>query len=461
MFLVKRSTYQSPYGKKPFWKRKSTKVILIILAFIAVSATVITTYGYSQFSRIFTANFSPVQLFGILKNDAKLKGQNDGRINILLLGYGGAGHDGIFLTDTIQIASIDTKNNKIAFISIPRDLYVEIKKPEYYGKINAVYKTKNDGKLANKLEECNPDLIKKEIEVILGIPIQYYASVDFSGFKKAIDEYGGIDVTVDQSFTDYQYPADTGDGFLPAQTFKAGAQHMNGTKALIYARSRHAAGSEGSDFARSKRQQKVLIAFKGKLTEQGAMSNPSKLLSLVNIIGSSLRTDLRPDEIKSLALIIKQVDSNNTIYKVLGAQQDGLLVAMLGTSNFQPSKGKNDWTEIQQMAKNIFTDTISGQENARIEILNGSDTSGLALSLSDTLTGLGYNIVKIGKADITKTTVIYDYSNGQKPDTISFLKDRLKATVTKKSDSGTSDIVIIIGNDYQEKNGSFKESARK
>lgn len=450
--------------KPKFWKRKSVKITSLVIGFLLLVALAWIFSTYSLASKIFTTNFGGGSLFKLLTNGlSPLKGQSDGRVNILLLGYGGAGHDGAFLTDSIQVVSLDTKNNKMAMISIPRDFYIEVKKPSYSGKINAVYETKSNGKLANTIDGCNPDLIKNEISSVLGIPIHYYVSLNFAGFKKAVDEIGGIDLTVDRSFTDYEYPADTGDGFLPSQSFKAGEQHMNGTKALIFARSRHAAGAEGSDFARSARQQKVLVAFKSKLMSQGFLDNSTKISSFVNILSSSLRTDLKPDEVKALASLIKTSDTANIISKVLGSSQDGLLSQMPGTSSYQPEAGVNNFSQIQQLARNIFNEQSSAKKDARIEVLNGSSTAGLAANLAELLKSYGYNIVKIDKTSIIPTTIIYDYSAGAKADTLNFLKSALDASVVVKTkpSGATSDIVVIVGNNYQEKSVNIQESIRK
>lgn len=461
------------YSQKPpgFWRRnwKKTwfKLLTVIVGIVGVAIIAWILTGYSMTRKIFTGNFSGasqiLRLFS--RTPDTLKGQNDGRINILLLGYGGVGHDGTFLTDTIQVLSLNTKSNQVSMISIPRDFYVDIKKPSYAGKINALYKTMNNGTLANKLNDCNPELIKREVSTILGIPIHYYASLDFNGFKKAVDQIGGIDVTVDRTFTDYEYPADTGSGFLPAQTFKAGFQHMNGAKALIYARSRHAAGAEGSDFARSQRQQKVLVAFKTRIMSQGMLDNPTKVLSLIDTISSSLRTDFQPTEIKTLASLMKTVDTSNMISKVLDDSQAGLLTQMPGSTSFQPRAGLTNFSQIQLLAKNIFDSSNIVDKSAKIVILNGSSTSGLSLDLRDYLTNQGYNITGVDKTTLTAKTAIYDFSNNSKKSTLDLLAGKLNTSVTAGSgkiiNSWKADIIIVIGNDYQAKNGGLKESLKK
>jgi LCP family protein required for cell wall assembly len=465
--IIKLPATGSPKaGKKGFWKRKSTKITILVVGLLLVIALAAVLTVYSQFSRIFATNFSGgSQILKLLTgNNDVLKGQSDGRINIAIMGYGGAGHDGAYLTDTIQVLSIDTKNNKLAMLSIPRDLYVEMKSPYYSGKINGVYPL---GKPASpKSSYDGATLTENELSTILNIPIDYYASLDFSGFKKAIDNVGGIDVTVDRTFTDYEYPADTGDGYLKPQTFKAGLQHMDGTRALIFARSRHSAGAEGSDFARSQRQQKVMVAFKDQLMSQGLLSNPAKFLSMVDILSSSLKTDMQPTEIKALATLIKGLDTSNIISKTLDDSATGLLADFTGSDGaylLRPKAGINNWTAIQQLANNIFNSQSIPDKSAKIDILNGSSTAGLALNLSTTLKGDGYNIVRVDKTTLTATTVIYDYSSGNQKDTLDFLKSQLSANVISRAKTSaiTSDIVIVVGNNYQENSVNLQESTRK
>jgi len=243
--------------------------------------------------------FGPVNIFSVItQRDLELKNDN-GRTNILLLGIGDQGHDGPNLTDTMILLSIQAKFDKpdtlklppIVMISIPRDIYSQ----SLGEKINAAYAT---GGLV---------LAKGIISEITGLPIHYAVRGNFSVFEKAIDLLGGIDVNVEHAFDDYQYPIDGHEndncGYSEAEVavrsasviagdettlltafpcryehlhFDAGWQHMNGVTALKFVRSRHAAGDEGSDFARSKRQQLVLAAVKSKVFSAETLLNPTK-----------------------------------------------------------------------------------------------------------------------------------------------------------------------------------------
>lgn len=137
---------------------------------------------------------------------------------ILLTGYGGEGHDGSYLTDTLMLASIDMKKKNVVLFSIPRDLWITFPTddPEdvYYSKINSVYQAglfpDTYPFLPEKYigEENAPALIKEVVKDVTGLEVDYFVGVDFDGFRKAIDTLGGIEVNVQRAFTDYLYPID-------------------------------------------------------------------------------------------------------------------------------------------------------------------------------------------------------------------------------------------------------------
>src|SRR5664279_3282734 len=130
----------------------------------------------------------------------KLKGEGDGRVNILVMGIGGAGHDGPNLSDTMMVMSLDPKTKDVAMLSIPRDLYVKI--PGHgSGKINA----------ANAYG--GPALAEQVVENVIGVPIHYYAVMDFSGFKQAVDAVGGVDINVAAPLYDPEFPCDNDRGY--------------------------------------------------------------------------------------------------------------------------------------------------------------------------------------------------------------------------------------------------------
>src|SRR6185436_5076257 len=137
-----------------------------------------------------------------------------------------------------------------------------------------------------------------------------YAVIDFKGFVKAIDDVGGVDVVVDKSFTDAtfpnDYPFDT-KGVIAPVTFPKGSQHMAGQRALIFARSRHSENNnEGSDFARSERQKKIIIALKEKVLALN-LTNLNTINNLLTDFTENFRTNLEPYQLKRLGDIAKKI----------------------------------------------------------------------------------------------------------------------------------------------------------
>lgn len=371
----------------------------------------------------------------------KLKGEGDGRINILLLGVGGSGHDGGTLSDTIVVASIDPVNKTVAMLSIPRDLYVKI--PGYgYSKINA----------ANSYG--GPDLTKEVVGKVLDLPIHYYIQADFSGFKQAVNAVGGVDITNKEKLYDPQYPCDNDRGYCPFN-LAPGEYHMDGTMALRYARCRH--GSCGNDFGRAARQQQLLVALREKSLQAATLTNPLKINALIDSVGSHVRTDFQLKEIEKLATLIKEVDTTHVTSKVLDNSPEGLLVdgsgQFLGAGSILiPKAGAFDYSAIQELAHSIFIDAYLQKEAASIQVQNGTVRAGLGAAVGKQLSAYGYKVTDVTSADTTDhaTSKIIDYSGGKKPYTVSYLKNRFHAEVINgTSGSPQTNIVIIVGNNYK------------
>lgn len=388
----------------------------------------------------------------------QLKGEGDGRINFLLLGIGGEGHSGTYLTDTIQIVSIDPEEHHTAMLSIPRDLYVKMPGSNGYSKINEVYTQGLNQKkcVASKTKKCPDDeqinaaaaYTKDTIGDLLDMDIHYYALVDFNGFKQIIDAVGGITVNVEKDLVDYQYPNEKENGY---ETFKvkAGTQTMNGTTALKYSRSRHST----SDFDRAKRQQQVMVATKDKVMSSQTLLNPKKLAEVFSALGTHMRTDLQLSEMEKLLTMAKDFDSKNVATKVLDNSKDSVLVSGTSPGGAYILKPKNnDYSLIASFAHELFTDVYIKKEAATIELQNGTTKSGLATDTGKLLTSYGYNVVNMTKADKTDypKTTIYDCANSKKPYTVTFLKKRFNNADVKKCNvkEPKYDIIVVIGKDY-------------
>lgn len=428
--------------KRPKTK-KGWRVFWIILALFGIVATSYVGYLYASGQKIFDPKSLTQSPFFRSKADksTSLRGEGDGRINILLLGMGGANHPGGMLTDSIMVASIDPTNNTLAMLSIPRDLYVPISGTKQSAKINEVYSIGEKQKVGN-----GPILMKDTVGKILDLPIHYYVVADFYGFVKFINQIGGVDVYVDKNLNDPFFPDANMQGYDPFH-IKAGQQHLDGSTALKFARSRETT----SDFDRAARQQKIIAAVREKTLNAGFLANPKNILDIVHVIGDHVHTDLAPSELVSLVELIKKLDSSKTVSKVLTSATDGELISDSSSGTFYLLPKDKSWGQIQSIAHEIFTDPNLRQENAKIEVLNASSKTGLGGTLAQTLKSYNYNVVSIKTAPQKQTnTQIIDYTNGQKSVTLNFLKNRLNVAITKKTQTDPFvDITIIIGDDYK------------
>jgi polyisoprenyl-teichoic acid--peptidoglycan teichoic acid transferase len=307
--------------------------------------------------------------------------RNQDRVNILMLGYGGAQHDGAYLTDSIILLSLDFKQNKTTLISVPRDLWVQIplnnsENQSYPAKINQAFAsdTMLRGSFSKLSERAisesllkGGDTSKDVVAELLGMSVDYFIAIDFEGFREVVDILGGVEVYVDNEFTDYTYPngnnvngplcAAKGDKESSCRYrevhFDAGLQYLDGKRALQYVRSRHAVGEEGSDFARSKRQQRLLAAVQDKAL---SLNMAPRVFSVMEALQGHLQTDLSVADIKNLSEYLADVnfeeaerialdDSN---FLIPAKSNDGQWILI-------PSKGLYRFEDIQQFVRAKLT----------------------------------------------------------------------------------------------------------
>lgn len=321
--------------KKKKSRKRGLKLITTLIGFL-----IFIWVGYLVFwpmrDTLVQITKAPGNVFSYLR---EVKGElksTDGRTNFLVLGLDRRDGYSAGLTDTIIIASVDNLTDEVVMISVPRDLWVKIpawdKVQAYYSKINSAYSL---GEMYDYRGGGN-QLVKFILESNLAIPIHYAVRVDFNGFKKAIDTVGGVTIKVETGFDDYNYPItgkeDTNCPSLEASPdaapsylcrfehihFKAGEQKMNGETALKFVRSREGTNGEGSDFARSQRQQKVIAAFKEKALSLNILLDPLKISSLAAEFGSSVETDVPLAAFPQLVKLVKDVEEGGIKTAVLG-----------------------------------------------------------------------------------------------------------------------------------------------
>ncbi len=346
---------------------KNKRFIFVILSIVLFFAcTIFIVKPFRQGVTVLT---------GVLFDKSIGVKNEDGIVRVALLGRGGGVHEGPDLTDTIMIASIDTKTNHISLFSLPRDFWFEEKQE----KINTVY---SHARIENDKTALSE--ITNVLSSISGQEIHYAFLIEFEGFVQVIDALGGIKVDVENSFTDPEYPVEgkeqdtcgksedelqalsTASSQLEAFpcryksiSFEKGEFKMDGKTALEFVRSRHALGKEGTDFARSKRQQQVLSAIKAKVLSLGVLANPPKLFSIYGIVSKNIETNITEGEFDDfLKLAQKMKDSPIATYvldygdEIKGTY--GLLENPTITEeyNYQwvliPRKGNGNYTEIQQ-----------------------------------------------------------------------------------------------------------------
>jgi LCP family protein required for cell wall assembly len=355
----------------------------------------------------------------ITYNGKTLKGEKDGRINILLLGTAGKGKPGQNLTDTIMMLSIDTKNKKIALLSLPRDFYAKIPETSFYTKINSIYQYG-----ISRKEDADP--IKKTMEEITGAPVHYFIILDFDGFKKIIDDIGGINVKVERDIYDSRYPGPN----YSYETFeiKKGLHFLDGETALKYVRERH--DDPEGDFGRAKRQQQVMQSTKSKVFSLQTLLNPITLDKLLSDLGDNIKTDIGMDEIESFINLAKKSDTQNITNLVVDAwKKDSILkvshVFAGGIQAFVLVPRVGNYSEIQDLYRNIFDlDLIRRRkaeiekENAGITIINQSKYKNLDSKIKDILENKmkikNIEIADSKNSQLRENSYVSDRTNGQK-----------------------------------------------
>jgi len=332
--------------------------------------------------------------------------------NIALIGYGGIddsgkAHDGPFLTDSLMVAHVDIKKNTISLISLPRDIWVQLptkSKADFHSKINSLYQISlnpTNYPDVDMKKPGTPELLTAGLKTVTGLTIDNYLAIDFTGFEKAIDSLGGVEVDVQKTFDDYEYPITGKEDELcekeaefeqvkkfmekgydeeekkklfaekpelekffkditedPKEAFPCryehlhfdkGITHMDGATALKYVRSRHSL-QDGSDFGRAARQQQFVKAVKNKLISVGMVT---KVFSLMSEIKKHIEMDVPIDEMKKL--MGEAVDA--TKYRFISihmSDQDYLRSSFSDYGGYIliPRAGEDNWKEVYAMIQN-------------------------------------------------------------------------------------------------------------
>lgn len=355
---------QAPTGEqkpKRNWKKIAKKTAITLLVILLIAGGWVGWKFVSNSAKIFGWG----NLFGLFQH-TKLKGEDEGRVNILLAGNSAddPGHNGANLTDSIMVLSMNTKDNTAFIMSIPRDLYVSI--PDHgYGKINETFQ---DGESDNFSESGYADggmgLLEKVVYQNFGIQSNYYALVNYTALRDAVNAVGGIDVTIDSSDPRGLYdPSKDLSTRLPLVRLSNGVHTLDGQAALNLARARgDSYGSYGygrSDFTRTENQRKILIAIKDKASSSGTLANPIKVGQLFDSFGNNVQTDMKLAEAKRFYELIKKVPSSDIASASLSNGTDVNLLQSYtnryGQSTLIPAAGIDDYSDIQAYVQKLIS----------------------------------------------------------------------------------------------------------
>lgn len=478
-------------GAQPAKHHKLRKrIILALIALIIIIAGIFAVKIIIESGKLLHGNF-----LSLIQPGTPLKTDSQGRTNILIFGtsqddsahQNAQGGGGLWLSDSIMLVSMNQKTHTVKTVSIPRDLWVEMPNAcmvGYQQKINAVYEcgaglasddasaqhssdyTKKDAEGAHALESTIKD--------VTGITPQYYVHVNYTVLKQSVDAVGGIKVNIVGDGADGIYDTNF-DWDCPNGPYTCknvyyphdGTYTLNGTQALFLARARADSGQFSykdfglarGDFDRQINQQKILDALKQKATSTGTLMNPVALTKLLSALGDNITTDLQAGNYKTLIEYAKKMPAKNGM-KSIDLDGDGTAVVQNqnvdGASAVIATSGLLDYTSIINYLGQKLSTNPAVAEGATVAIYNASDTAGVASQLETKLSEQGIDVIGTGNAAAADAGAsqytLYDLSKGTKPATISYLKSKLGATLSKNtlpSDiTPNADIVIVIGTGF-------------
>jgi len=357
-------------------------------------------------------------------------------------------------TDTMILLTIDPLSNTAGMLSIPRDLWVSI--PGFdYGKINTAYQLGESFKVPGG----GPALAMSTVEYLIGVPIQYYAQIDFNVFVQFIDEIHGVKLTVPEEILVDIYDDDKG-----KIRIKPGLQVLPGAHALAYARARN---TEGADFDRAQRQQQVVMAIRDRVMEPMVLAELiPNAPNLYNQFSSGVNTNLSLEEVMKLGWLAMQIPPGQIYKGIIGEKQinfgkspDGLdvlkplpdQIRLLRDQIFAPPGSISPI-----IASDADPQTLMAEEAAQIIILNGTFTTGLASQTSEYFQSLGANVIGTNDASDKPYpyTTIYDHTGN--PYTLKYLVELMNISkyrvLSRYSPDSQADVTVIVGNDWAANN---------
>lgn len=393
-------------SQKKLWR------VLKILLIVIVSVIVVSWLAMQGVKALVKMHIITPGTFSSLAGTDPPQDAN-GYTNLLLLGTGDENHDGVDLTDTLMLASIDPgTTGSVVLLSIPRDLYVMKTAKMGSSRINELYRNyKYYIRRNEKLDEAEASQkamkeLAAEIGRKLGVEIHHVAKVDFTAFVDSVDALGGVDIEVPQDIVDPEYPGPN----YSYETFSItqGSHHLDGETALKYARSRHTT----SDFDRAARQQQLLQALAEKARAEGIITSPGKIFSFLKIISEHLETTMPVSEMIGSARFADDIQRDRIITMQLNdrtfgyVQPGGFLYSppreeFGGASVLLPyalPPATTNWDQIRALVHMLVHNRPAYIQPTRISVLNGGARNGLAGLISDELSRYGFPVSETANA---------------------------------------------------------------
>jgi len=383
--------------------------------------------------------------------------KHDERINILLFGYGGPGHDGPYLTDSMLLVSIRGASKEAVVITLPRDLWVKVPAlPNgrfMMTKFNEAFAIGIDRKnFPNVRDDWKTptgggDLAAATAADVTGLRIDYWVGVDFKAFEDLVNALDGIDITVPEVLDDPFFPLGETTGYMRIH-FNAGPQRMNGERALQYARSRETT----SDFDRSRRQQLMLIAIRRRVLSVNAIP---RMFSVLAALQDNVRTNLRIPEMRQLAELADQfketdirrlsIDNTNLVRDTVSPE--GLYILVPRDPTYET---------LHRTLAMALPDPAPLQDRIPIRVQDGTLRYALwphppAHVVADILQSVGWNASEGPSLTARQLAVteIRDATGGTAPATLSWLQAFLGGRVIEEpvAESGPA-ITVVLGSDF-------------
>jgi LCP family protein required for cell wall assembly len=329
---LRAAARSGPRGSGPFGRPTSFTVGAVLLAALVIAPQVwlgyLTNVAREEVDRVFSADVLPEEPEATFAPDPSAlttpeptiaaptptptPPPPEPRLNVLLIGIDSGAGRNTALTDTMIVASLDPETATVSMVSIPRDM-VGVPMPDgrkFNQKINALHAyARHNPRQFPGSDGTGNDVLMGALGTLLGLKIDYYASVNLPGFVKVVNAIGGVDVKVARAFCDPTYDEY---GFTRGFSISAGWHHLNGNQALAYARVRKASGE--SDFTRAARQQEVIAGLRDGIVRRGLVSDP---VALLRAIGQTLQTNVPRELLPELADVMSQVDRTRTFRAVI------------------------------------------------------------------------------------------------------------------------------------------------